>query len=201
MSTPADILGSAPPLPYVTPVRNISWSTTTLSNGTVIQGGIITADAVIEERSDDETVITENPVETGSVTNDHAYDLPQELELTYAWAAGSPQNQGQASFLNTMYQQILTLKQAKVLLAVVTGDRQYQNMLIKGLSRTKDKDTENILLIRISLRQLLLTVVQTVTIAPASQQGIPAKTMPTTNAGNVSLGPGTNFNSGNPAGS
>jgi hypothetical protein len=178
------------------PLRNISWVTTTLANGTTIQGGTIIADAVIEERSDDESVITENPVEVGSVSNDHAYDLPQELELTYAWAGGSSQAQGQASFLNTTYSKLLTLKQAKVLLSVVTGKRQYQNMLIKGLSQTTDKDTENILLIRINLRQLNLTVTQTVTIPSAGQQSMPQKTAPTINSGTVSLQPGSNYNPG-----
>jgi hypothetical protein len=183
------------------PVRQVNWSTTTLPNGTVIQGGVIVADAVIEERSDDESVITENPVENGSVTNDHAYDLPQLLDLTYAWAAGSPQAQGQTSFLNNMYAQFLTLKQGKVLLGVITGDRQYQNMLVKGLSRTKDKDTENVLLLRISLKQLLLTSTQTVTIAPATQQSQPQNTMPTTNSGVVSLQPAPNYNAGTATGS
>jgi hypothetical protein len=175
-------------------VRAITWVTTTLPNGTVIQGGTITADAVIEERSDDESVITENPVENGSVTNDHAYDLPQELELTYAWSAGSSQANGQISFLNSMYQQVLTLKQGKVLLAVVTGKRFYQNLLIKGISQTTDKDTENILVLRIALKQLLLTTTQTVTIASASQQAMPQKTMPTQNVGVLGLQPASNFN-------
>jgi hypothetical protein len=178
--------------------RNISWSTTTLPNGTTIQGGSIIADAVPEERSDDETVITENPVENGSVTNDHAFDLPQQLEITYAWAAGSPQGNGQASFLNAMYQQFLTLKQAKVILSVETGRRAYQNMLIKGLSVTTDEHTENVLLIRITLKQLLLTITQTVTVSSAAQQSLPQKTMPTINGGNVSLQPAPNFNFGSP---
>jgi hypothetical protein len=171
-----------------------------LPNGTTIQGGIITADAVLEERHEDESVITENPVESGSVTNDHAYDLPQNLDVVYVWSAASPQNQGQYSFLNTMYQQFLTLKSAKILLAVVTGKRPYQNLLIKGLSTITDKDSENILQIRISLRQLLLTVTQAVTISSAALHTIPAKTMPTINRGNVSLAPGSNFNSGTPNG-
>lgn len=174
--------------------RQISWPTTTTSTGVSIQGGVIVADAVIEERSDDESVITENPVENGSVTNDHAYDLPQQLELTYAWSAASPQANGQASFLNTMYQTFLGLKMGKVLLAVVTGKRSYQNMLIKGLAQTTDKDTENVLVIRITLQQLLLTTTQTVTIASAANQSQPGNTMPTQNSGTVSLLPASNFN-------
>jgi hypothetical protein len=192
-------------LPLVTapfnPVRQISWVTTTLANGTVIQGGQVIADAVLEERHDDESIITENPVEIGSVTNDHAYDLPQDLDLVYVWAAGSPQANQQTSFLNQLYAQLLTLKQAKILLAVITGKRAYQNMLIKGLSVITDKDSENILQIRIAVRQLILVVVQTVNVSSAAQQTIPAKTMPVNNSGSVSLAPATNFNSGTPTGS
>jgi hypothetical protein len=187
--------------PNVTTVRSISWSTTTVPGGGTVQGGVITADAVIEERSDDDSVITENPVENGSVTNDHAFDLPQSLELTYAWSGGSRQAKGQSSFLNTTYAQFLTLKQAKILLFVVTGKRQYQNMLIKSLSVTTDEKTENVLLIRISLKQLLLTVTQTVTISSADQQSLPQKTQPTINGGQITLQPGSNFNSGTPKGS
>lgn len=184
-----------------TPVRQISWVSTTLANGTVIQGGQLTADSVLEERHDDESIITENPVEIGSVTNDHAYDLPQDLDLVYAWAAGSPQANQQTSFLNQTYTQLLTLKQAKILLGIVTGKRAYQNMLIKGLSTITDKDTENILQIRISVRQLILVATQTVNVPSSSQQAIPGKTMPVSNAGQSSLAPATNYNAGTPTGS
>lgn len=40
-------------------IRMISWSTTTLPNGTVVQGGMIIPDASVEERHDDDSVITE----------------------------------------------------------------------------------------------------------------------------------------------
>ena len=181
-------------------VRSISWATTTLTNGYTFQGGTIQADAVVEERHDDESVITENPVENGSVTNEHAYDLSQELELTYVWSAGSPQAQGQVSFLNSMYGKFLNLKQAKIFLAVVTGKRMYRNMLIKGISETTDKETENILMLRITLKQLLLADTQTLAISSAAQMTIPQKTMPTVNGGTVSLQPAPNFNPGTPKG-
>jgi hypothetical protein len=184
-----------------TPVRKINWVTTKLSNGTTIPGGQLIADAVLEERHDDESIITENPVELGSVTNDHAYDLPQDLDLVYVWSAASPQAGGQTSFLNQTYAQLLTLKQAKILLGIVTGKRAYQNMLIKGLSEITNGETENVLQIRISVRQLILVIVQTVNVSSSAQQAIPAKTMPLQNSGNSALAPATNFNSGTPTGS
>lgn len=168
--------------------------------------GMIVADSVIEERYDDETIITQNWVETGSVSNDHAYDLPQELDVTYVWSAASPQAAGQMSFLNAMYTQLLALKVGKVLLTVSTGRRLYSNMLIKSLSTISDKDTENILQVRISLSQLILVSTQTFTSGqttqvPNSQQLIPAKTMNTSPLGTQSLSTGSQFNSGTPTGS
>jgi hypothetical protein len=168
--------------------------------------GMIIADSVIEERYDDESIITENPVETGSVSNDHAYDLPQELELTYVWAAASPQAAGQPSFLNDIYTLILALKVGKVLLTVSTGRRLYQNMLLKSISTISDKDTENILQLRLSLRQLILVSTQVLTSgqanqAPNSAQLIGAKTMSTSNLGTNTLGNAPQFNSGTPTGS
>lgn len=192
--------------PTIIPLRMITWSDTPIGNGssaTTFPAGQIVADSVIEERSADELVITENPVEQGSVINDHAYDLPQDLDLVYVWASGSPQAQQQQTFLQDTYQQVLSLKQAKILVSVFTGKRQYQNMLIKGISLTTDKDTENILELHLTFKQILLAITSTVNTSStsAAQQSIPAKTMPTINGGTQSLQPAPNYNSGNPNGS
>jgi hypothetical protein len=174
--------------------RGLIWSNTTLADGTTFPSGNLVPDTVIEERCDDELVMTENPVEDGSTTSDHAYDLPQDLEVTYAWQVGAVSGRSIA-FLDDTYTQLLNLKQAKIILTVATGKRAYYPMLIKGISVTNDRDTENILLARISLRELLLTTTQAGTVAPASQQSLPQKTMSTTNNGNVSALPAPNFNS------
>ena len=188
MSTPANSVTA-----YA--ARSISWDTTTLPSGTTFQGGVLFADTVMEERHDDDSVITENPVEIGSVTNDHAYDLPQDLEVVAVWDPARQAN-GQPGFLESIYQQLLNLKQAKIMLNVVTGKRSYQNLLLKNISETTDRDTENILMVRLTFKQLILTFTQTVTITSAAQQTQPQKTMPTINNGTVSLQPGNNFNAG-----
>jgi hypothetical protein len=180
--------------------RSISWGTVTLGSGAVFPAGVIFPDTVIEERHDDDTVISENPIEIGTVNNDNAFDLPQELEVTYVWSAGSPQANGDPGFLQSMYQRLLDLKQAKISLYVVTGKRQYQNLELKNISVITDRDTENALVARLGFRQLLLTYTQTVIVAPASQHAQPQKTMPTINGGTVSLQPGNNYNSGTSAG-
>jgi hypothetical protein len=175
--------------------RSISWDTTTLPSGATFEGGVIFPDAVMEERHDDDSVITDNPVETGSVINDHAYDLPQDLEIVAVWDSVK-QASGQVGFLETMYQKVLDIKQAKILLNVVTGKRSYQNLLLKGISEITDKDSENVLMLRLSFKQVLLTYTTTVSVSSAAQQSIPQKTMPTINNGIVHLGTATNYNAG-----
>jgi len=186
----------------IRPVRNINWQAQTSPSGSSFPAGTIFADAVVEERSDDENVITENPVENGSVSSDHAYNMPALLELTYAWAPASSQNSSQdPNFLNTIYQQLLNLKKGRILFSVLTGKRQYQNMLVKHLSQTTNKDTENVLLVRMVCQELILAVTQTVTISSSAQQALPQKTSPTINSGTQNLGPAKNFNTGSPTGS
>ena len=173
--------------------RSISWDDVKSASGAVIfPGGVMIADAVLEERADDDSVITDNPVEVGSVINDHAYDLPQELELTYVWDAVKQAN-GQPGFLEEQYRNVRKLKAAKPLLTCVTGKAQYSNLLLKGISNVTDRDTENVLMLRLTFRQVLLAITSTVQV-PASQQTMPDKTMSTVNGGTVSLQPGTNFN-------
>ena len=176
--------------------RSISWDTVTLPSGATFQGGVLFPDTVLEERHDDDSIISENPVEIGSVVNDNAFDTPQELELLYAWSLSSQQANGQPDYLETTYQRVLDLKQAKILLNVVTGKREYQNLLIKGISEITDRDNENSMTLRLTLRQMLLTYTQTVTITSAAQQSMPQKTAPTLNGGTVSLQPGNNYNAG-----
>lgn len=177
--------------------RSISWQTTTLPNGTTIAGSTLIADAFLEERHDDDSIITENPVENGSVTNDHKYDLPQELELTYVWSPGGPQNSARdPNYMNTIYALLLSLKSAAIFLTITTGKRLYKNVLIKTISETTDKNTENILQLRIVCRQLILAITQTVTLSNAAVQAFPQRTSSIVNQGSINLQPAPNFNTG-----
>lgn len=176
--------------------RWISWQATTLPNGTTVAAGMIVADAFIEEKHDDDSVITEDPVEIGSVINFNKYDLPQQLELSYVWSPSGKGNTAQSpSYLNAMYQKFLVLKSADVLLTIKTGKRLYQNMVIKNISETTDKDTENVLLLRLDCRQILMAITQSV-LLPASSQAQPQVTSSTVNQGTVSPQPAPNYNGG-----
>lgn len=82
----------------------------------------IIADAVVEENSRDESVMTDQPIEVGSTITDHVYAMPQELDLIYDWSLGGSQNtQKSPSFLKDLYQQVLGLKAAAMPVTVYTG--------------------------------------------------------------------------------
>lgn len=209
------------PVPVsITPVRSIiGVSTTGSSNGTpvivpgvaggpsttrivsALQSTTIIADAVVEENHDDEAVITEQPVEAGSVVTDHMYKLPAKLELIYAWSEGSSQNATKdISFLKNIYQQLLSLQVARMLCTVNTGKRIYQNMVVQRLIEKTDNQNENSLTVRLSLQEIIFAETQIVPISSSASQAIPQKTAPVVNKGSVSLGVGaSSFNGGGSA--
>lgn len=200
------------PVPVsITPVRSIiGFSTTGSSNGTpvivpgiaggpsttrivsALQSTTIIADAVVEENHDDEAVITEQPVEVGSVVTDHMYKLPAKLELIYAWSEGSPQNATKdISFLKNIYQQLLAFQVARLLCTVNTGKRIYQNMVVQRIIEKTDNQNENSLTVRLSMQEILFAETQIVPISSSASQAIPQKTAPVVNKGSMSLGVGT----------
>jgi hypothetical protein len=157
----------------------------------------IIADAVFEEQHDDESVLTDQPVEVGSVVTDHMYDLPAELGLIYGWTLGSAQNtQKDVSFLKNLYQKLLGLKANRTLVTVYTGKRLYKNMVVRRVSLTTDKENENSMSVRLGLRELLFATTQTVNISSAADQQFPDQTAPTVDQGNQTLQGAPNFNPG-----
>lgn len=164
----------------------------TLTSTVSIQTTTLVADAVIEEAHDDQLVVTDHPVEQGAVISDHAYKMPARLDLTYGWSGGSPQNPSSGNadpmaFLKSIYQQFLGLQIARVLCTVYTGKRLYQNMIIQALGVTTDKESENILVVRVRFQEILIATTQTVTVPPLSVQSVPQKTGSPVNVGTISL--------------
>lgn len=154
-----------------------------------------TADAVIEERHEDELVITEHPVEAGATIADHAYKLPAEVTLTYVWGLGSPQNRTQdATFLQTLYQQLLQLQVNRTIFQVFTGKRIYSNMLLQALRVDTDRSTENALRVVATCREVLIATTQIVQTSSAVNQAFPQNNGPTVNMGPKALQPAPNFN-------
>lgn len=158
-------------------------------------------DITIEEQHQDQYVITDHPVEgdgtnSGTVVSDHAYKLPSEVIVTYAWAPSGPLNsEASPTFLNDLYAQILAIGDTFTLFSVYTGKRVYDNMLLGTISTTTDKETENVLVIRMLCRQINLATVTTVQVSTdPTTQANPEQTQPVASQGTQQLQMATHAN-------
>lgn len=181
--------------------------------------GPFEAQVWLEENHVDELEISDHPVETGARITDHAFMRPSEVTIRCGWS-NSPQGAagpggllglaggivsglvqtvpGLASLLSgndesgvrAVYQNLLILQASRIPFDILTGKRAYDNMLIKSLRTTTDKDTENSLVVTVVCRQVLIVKTQVVTIsAPADAQKTPQTTQPVTDQGTKSLDP------------
>jgi len=202
------------PVPSSTMVQGPDGAPTITTNPIGRQQGISGYVALVEEHHD-EMIITDHPVEQGSVISDHAFKLPSllHMDLGYttssALASGLPTiagiipiptlagffPQGNSSFLQQVYQRFLALQATRTLLQIYTGKRTYDNMLIQGLTIRTDEALENAMIIQGQFRQLFIartTVVQ----APinSAAQAQPQATTPVQQTGQQQVQPGDKFN-------
>jgi len=163
----------------------------------------MTATVTIEESHMDEVVITEHPVEVGAQISDHAFKRPAELTVRCGW------NGNNGETVQQIYQQLLSLQQALQTIAVSTGKRQYQNMLVAGLTCITDEKSENVLLVQVRFREIITvstqnvsspTLVSSGTPVPSGATGtqaIPQDTSGITDTGNQVLQAPTTLNPSN----
>lgn len=164
--------------------------------------GAIQAQCTLEERHQDDLVITDHPVEQGAQITDHAYKRPAEVSLRYGWnGAGLAQLVGSINPLQPdlpngdsivdTYQKLLELQASRIPFEILTGKRRYSNMLIKSLATTTDEKTENVLFINATCREVLIVQTQATTLPPKTSQKTPKKTAGTSKAGLKQLKPAT----------
>lgn len=154
-------------------------------------GGII-PDVTIEEHHVDTLAITDHPIETGASISDHAYMQPSEITMRVAWSnSNSLTNSivsgsilsGDISDANELYRQLLDLQKSREPFDVVTGKRTYNNMLIKQLSVTTDRDSENALIVTAILRQVNIVQTSSVQLSSSDVQASPEDTGAVQNGG------------------
>lgn len=109
-------------------------------------GGVF-VDVVISEEHESEMEIAEHPVEKGAKISDHAWRLPAKVTLELAIAG----ERAVASF-----QQLLDVQAAAEPFSLVTGLKVYQNMLIKRLSATRDKENARVLKFEAELQEVII---------------------------------------------
>lgn len=168
--------------------------------------GPFVAYCAVEEIHTDELEITHHPVEIGAAVADHAFKRPASVSIKTGWSNASFQALtsggvdgflqaiGNPSFIQDTYQKFLALQASRQPFDITTGKRQYSNMLINRLSVTTDQHTENILLMTVDCREVIMVSTQTVTVPDASKMKDPASNAPTTDAGVKQLQPAPNFN-------
>jgi hypothetical protein len=145
--------------------------------------GVLIPHVVIEETHVDDMAVTDHPVETGAAITDHAFLMPQQVEMRCGF---SDSKAGFPMYSRLIYEAFLALQRSRKPFTVSTGKRQYKDMLIKSLAVTTDAHSENILNVCVNLRQIILT--QTSVSADSGSQADPASTASPTESGQRSVG-------------
>lgn len=141
--------------------------------------GILIPAVVVSEKHSDTLEITEHPVEKptssgAGAVSDHAYRRPSEVTMEVGFSGGG----SLLDFTDTTtlglnlglspsetYAQIIDIQRSRVPFDVVTGKRMYSNMLIRAIEVTTDRTTENVLSAVLTLRELIISQTQTITVA------------------------------------
>lgn len=155
-----------------------------------------TAQVTVSEAHQDDVTLTDHPVERGSPITDHAYKNPASLTLVVGWSnsslAGATMGR---SYVQIIYERLLKLQAAREPFDVTTGKRKYSNMVIVSLATETDEKTENVLIVSVGLREVIIVRTQAVNIVPAREvQAEPAKTAETSEAGTKQAVPAPNAN-------
>jgi len=143
-----------------------------LRQGRSIAG--IIPQVIIEEQHTDDLMITEHPVEDGADITDHAVKQPSQVIMRCGWSQSGSNVPGLSLTQPSprdAYKMLLDLQASRQPFDLVTGKRSYQNMLIKRLGVVTDEDTENVLVVEVELREII--VVDTVTYATNTTLGNP----------------------------
>lgn len=157
-------------------------------------GGFI-ADVTVEEDHVDELEITEFPVQQGANVTDHSYKRPAQVRILVGYSNSSIVSFGDPNYVQNVYAQFLALQASRQPFDIFTGKRFYSSMLIRRLHTKSDEKSENIAMLDVECRQIIVVSSQTVTVPPASSMKSPQSTAPVSNTGQKSLASGTNFNS------
>ncbi|HBV9098994.1 hypothetical protein Q4R79_18405 [Morganella morganii] len=168
---------------------------------------MIVPSVVISEKHSDSSEITEHPVQVpggeGFTVSDHTFDRPSEVTMEIGFAGGGSLIDGfdtssmfdistglkLGSSPREIYQQLLDLRASKKPFDVITGKRDYKNMLIRAIEVTTDNTSENVLMVVLTLRQLIIVETKKTKVAPVENQKLPEATGGTEDRGTVTPKP------------
>lgn len=147
--------------------------------------GYIIPQVFIGSEGRDELTITDHPIETGAPVSDHAYKQPATLNMTVGWGAGGNlfDFSGTTNSVDDAYAALLDLQNLREPFTVTTAKRIYPNMMIASLGCTTNKETQNVIIIDVGLREVLIVDTQATTLPPKANQQEPEKTAAPVNGG------------------
>ena len=160
--------------------------------------GLLVPSVIIAEKHQDALEITEHPVEVGAAVNDHAYKRAAEVTMEVGFAGGG----SLLDFVDTstiglslgkspeeVYQELRDLQESRQPFDVITGKRKYSNMLIRGIEVTTDKTSENVLMCVLTLREVIMSQTESVTVADKENMQDGVSTSAMQNTGNKAPAP------------
>ena len=116
--------------------------------------GYIIPDITLERIGTDRTITTQNPIEVGTPSCDHAYRLPAEILMRVGWSNATHQQDG---YVQQVYGALIALKNSYQLIEVMTAKRSYSNMLIDSCILHDDVTTPYAAMCTISCKEILIT--------------------------------------------
>lgn len=157
------------------------------------------AQVTIKEVHIDRLSITKHPVEYGAAISDHAYKEPCNLMVQLGWSNSGLQSAidsivglaavvtgdqgGDFNYMQTVYNKLLILQEARIPFDITTGKRKYNNMLISSLQVETEDKTEHALFVTMYLEQIIIVTTQAITSTAANVQTNPQSNAPTVSSG------------------
>ncbi|WP_066922820.1 phage baseplate protein [Methylobacterium sp. CCH5-D2] len=119
--------------------------------GSVI--GSLVTDVVVSEVHQDAVAITDHPVEIGASVSDHAFILPERLEMRIGYSDATG---GYVGYSREQYEAVLNLMAAREPFQVFTAKRAYRDMLVEFVGADTTDQTTNAAMLIVRLRRVRL---------------------------------------------
>lgn len=135
-------------------------------------GQAVQFDTVVMELHRSESVITDNPVETGVVISDHMYRQPRTLSIDVAVSdvrlvdEGEDRFESEAGRAAAAWDFLEKLKDAAEPFKYQSGLKLYDNMVIGAISAEQNKQSAAVLFARVDLREVIRSTTDIVTFPP-----------------------------------
>lgn len=140
-------------------------------------------EVTIEEQHTDEVTITAHPVERGAPVTDHFYRNAAQLTVK----VGSSAAFIGSTDLSNFYTDLIAMQRSGGLIAVQTGKRYYDSMLIHSIEVDTVAASENAMMLTMQLQEVILVDTLATTMPPAGNRANPMASAGVSNTGTQTL--------------